>query len=940
MRVKIYKMVLAILLVNLLPEGSAWAQEIVQINGGKGSALSRTANGMIIKGTAVVRGTIIDGESQQQLPGASIVATPVNIPTDPIHVVSGEMGQFALNELVSGIYTITVSCVGYAEQKFTNVQVNGDEIKTLEISLAYSGLMSSDNNVSVSRSSEAFFDVASVSRRTESGFNAPASVYFIGTDQVQSRPALTAVDHLQGMPAVDFARHGLQQANVVVRGFNNVFSSAMLSLVDNRISQAPSLRYNAHYFMPITNEDIERIEIVSGPGSALYGPNSANGVMQIFTKSPFGSEGTTVSLGGGGRSLRLGSFRHAASFGNRVGYKISTQYYAGHDWEYRDPAEPDSFRLAEQKVASPGRDFQVQKFSAEARMDFRLAKDFTTIVSGGYSKNSGIDLTGIGASQVKDWAYLYYQGRLYYKNFYAQTFLNRSDAGETFNLRTGDPIVDKSRLLMTQIQHGLALGNWQRFTYGVDILRTRPDTEKTINGRNEEIDDINEKGVFLQSETALGAKTNLVLAGRLDKHNHLEAMTFSPRAALILKPAPNHNLRFSYNRAFNTPATNNLFLDVLSASIPSSLPEPFPRTLLAIRGQGVPSKSGLTFRRDVDGRPLMMSQLAPQAGYIPATVNAIWPRLRQILIDGSSGEIQELLMPTLPEELETAVRGDLRQLNPATGAFDLIGDVADVDPLKPTMTNSFEIGYKGLLANKLLLSVDLYHSRIQDFVGPLKVETPNVFVNPQQLAAALQPAAAAMMAVLISQGMSDDDAQKQAATILADLITAAARLPLGVISPNEVANNTDVILTYRNFGDISVEGVEINLNYYVSPAWVVGANYSFISEDLFRLVDGINNIALNAPKNKMGLSLRYYNAHRGIYAQLRARYIDAFPVESGVYFGEVENYTVLDLNVDGRIYHSSRLALTVQNLLDNKHREIVGAPEIGRLLMLRLSQSF
>ena len=156
MRVKIYKMVLAILLLNLLPEGSAWAQEIVQINGGKGSALSRTANGMIIKGTAVVRGTIIDGETQQQLPGASIVATPVNILTDPIRVVSGEMGQFALHELVSGIYTITVSCVGYAEQKFTNVQVSGDEIKTLEIALTYSGLMSSDNNVSVSRSSEAF----------------------------------------------------------------------------------------------------------------------------------------------------------------------------------------------------------------------------------------------------------------------------------------------------------------------------------------------------------------------------------------------------------------------------------------------------------------------------------------------------------------------------------------------------------------------------------------------------------------------------------------------------------------------------------------------------------------------------------------------------------------------------------------------------------------
>ncbi len=940
MRTRCYKKILSILLINLLPAIGVQAQENAYRDDGNKASPSPSTSKNVVKGAAVIRGTVVDGESQQRLPGASIVATPVTIGAAPIRTVSDETGQFEFDALRAGRYSIVVSCVGYAEQKFSNVRASAGETNVLEIALTYSGLLSNDKNVAASRSTEAFFDVVSVSRRAESGFNAPASVNFIGIDQVQSRPGLTAVDHLQGMPAVDFIRHGLHQSNIVVRGFNNVFSGAMLSLVDNRISHAPALRYNAHYFMPITNDDIERIEIVSGPGSALYGPNTANGLMQILTKSPFGSEGTTVSIGGGGRSLRLGSFRHAASFGNRAGYKISTQYYEGRDWEYRDPAEPDSFRLAGQKVASPGRDFQVKKLSADARMDFHLAKDFTAIFSAGFSKNSGIDLTGIGASQVKDWAYTYCQGRLYYKNFYAQAFLNHSDAGKTFMLRTGDPIVDKSRLVVAQIQHGFALGNRQRFTYGVEVLRTRPETGETINGRNEESDEIKETGAFLQSETALGAKTSLILIGRFDKHNHLAAMTFSPRAALLLKPAANHNLRFSYNRAFSTPSTSNLFLDILSASIPSPLPHPFPYTLLAIRGQGVPSKSGLTFRRGDDGRPLMMSPFAPQAGYIPATVNAVWPVLRQILIDGSAGEIQELLMPTLPQQLEAAVRGDLRKLNLVTGAFDLIRDVADVDPLQPTLTSSFEIGYKGLLANKLLFSADLYHSRIQNFVGPLKVETPNVFVNPQQLAAALQPTAAAITTVLMGQGMPADAAQKQAAAIVAGLVTAAARLPIGVISPNEVANDTDVILTYRNFGDISVNGVDINLNYYVTPAWIAGANYSLISDDFFSLGDGIGNIALNAPSNKMGLSLRHVDARRGIDAQLRGRYVDGFPVESGVYSGEVKNYAVVDLNVDYRFYRQTRLALLAQNILNNRHREIAGAPEIGRLLIMRLIQSF
>ena len=61
----------------------------------------------------------------------------------------------------------------------------------------------------------------------------------------------------------------------------------------------------------------------SGPGSALYGPNSANGVMHILTKSPFGSEGTTVTLGSGERSVLTGALRHAGSFDDRIGYKIS-----------------------------------------------------------------------------------------------------------------------------------------------------------------------------------------------------------------------------------------------------------------------------------------------------------------------------------------------------------------------------------------------------------------------------------------------------------------------------------------------------------------------------------------------------------------------------------------------------------------------------------------
>ena len=134
---------------------------------------------------------------------------------------------------------------------------------------------------------------------------------------------------MKSVRGVDVVNTGLNSSNVVVRGFNNVFSGSLLSLVDNRIARVPSLRVNAYSLIPTVSEDIEQIEVVSGPGAALYGPNSANGVMHILTRSPFTSQGTTISLGGGERGVLMGSLRHAGVINETIGYKLSGNYFQG-----------------------------------------------------------------------------------------------------------------------------------------------------------------------------------------------------------------------------------------------------------------------------------------------------------------------------------------------------------------------------------------------------------------------------------------------------------------------------------------------------------------------------------------------------------------------------------------------------------------------------------
>ena len=97
-----------------------------------------------------------------------------------------------------------------------------------------------------------------------------------------------------------------------------------------------------------------------------------------------------------------------------------------------------------------------------------------------------------------------------------QTFINSSNSGETFLLRDGKNFIDKSKLYVYQIQNTTTLFDRQKFTYGFDALWTRPVTENTINGVNEDDDDINESGFYLLSESKLSDRISIIAAGRID----------------------------------------------------------------------------------------------------------------------------------------------------------------------------------------------------------------------------------------------------------------------------------------------------------------------------------------------------------------------------------------------------------------------------------------
>ncbi len=898
--------------------------------------------------------------------------------------ITNERGSYRIDNLPPGTYEITISYIGYETIVATGVEIRPGESITRNFKLTAVALIGQQV-------------VVSASRKQEKALDAPASIATVDASEIRNREVLTMSEYVKTLPGVDYAQTGISQGSMVVRGFNKVFSGALLTLVDNRIARIPSLRLNAYDLIPLTSDDIERIEIVLGPGSALYGPNSANGVMHIITRSPFGSEGNTISISGGQRSVRKLSLRHASSLNNKIGIKVSGGYVATHDWEYVDPLE------VEARGFNP-RDYSTERTSGEFRLDFRPTDDLTLIGSVGYSKMSGLQQTDLGAGQAKDWTYSFYQGRLLYRGWFAQIFYNTSDAGDTELITAGDPIVDNSHLMVLQLQHNASLGQKQHFAYGADVLLTRPKTQGTVHGMHEDDDDIDEYGIYLQSETNLSDQIDLIVAGRIDKHSLIEDLSFSPRAALVIKPAQDNALRLTYNRAFSTPSTPTLFVDRVGVPDIFMLGTSFSPVLgfspaIDLRAQGT-AATGFTFRRDKNGLPMFRTPFAPIAGlskdhyfslHDPQGTNLMWGAARGVILDGLLAQFEPLAIEILadglglspdqatamieqlvgifpgviPEQLP-GLQNTAAILNTETQGFDPIPDLAnavtDISKIGSTTTETFEVGYKGIVKNKLILAADVYQTRIKNFVSPLRIETPNVFLAPGPLSEALtdaitenlkDPANASLALVLIfldhlnepEFGLVGNGNGTGIDELTQLFVSNAALIPFGTIAPEQAADPTAVIVTPRNFGRITLYGADLSFAYYPNEILAFTGNYSYVSKDLFPNLDNIGDIALNAPKHKFNIGIDCQLPNTPLTISGKLRYRGGFPMQSGIYVGKVDSHTVLDLNLTYQLPLSNdrfttSLNLNASNVLNQEYRSFVGSPWIGRLITSSLHVRF
>jgi outer membrane receptor for ferrienterochelin and colicins len=738
---------------------------------------------------------------------------------------------------------------------------------------------------------------------------AEASVSLLPRDELERRLGPDGpTGRLRDVSGIYLARKGLVQHTFAARGPGAVNSGSLLLLTDYRLASVPALRLNVPYLVPPSVEDMDRIEVVRGPGSALYGPDADRGIVHLITRSPLDAEETAGSLTVGERSLVEASVRHADRIGSAAGVKLSGGYVRGDDWPEQDPNEV--------MARDPG----LERAAGEARVDMRLDGRTTLVVAGGVAQAIRlVDLTEVGAVQLRNWRSGFVQARLERGPLFANLFANLNDAGESFQLRTGAPVIDDSRTYSAQLQHGTAVGRKVGLRYGAEVQRIVPETGGTVHGRNEADDEVTQLGGYLHATWTPSPGVDLIGGARVDYHSRLHDLAISPRLGVLIRPGASHTIRATYNRATSTPVATDLFLDLVSGTIPLDPANP----ALGYTVRAVGTADTYTFRRDCGGALAlcMRSPFIPPAGggpgqYIPADATLLWEALQQ----AAGGLLDGVPAPT-PAQVPTTL-----------GVLDLGADtfvpiardaVADLPSSRRVVTNTVEIGYVGQPLERLTLAIDLHRTRTSSVGNGLTALTPNVFIDGPALAA-----------YLTGLGFPPSAASQ--------LGTELARLPLGTVSPVEARDPTDILVAARQSGPGTYWGADISVEVALAPGASVRGAYSWISRELFRNALAPGDVALNVPRHRGALGLRLEWPAAGMGTELRARAQNAFPVISGEYSGVVPGFAELDATVTWRLPWARHISISLAalNLFDREHREFVGAPLIRRLLLTRVRAAF
>ena len=168
--------------------------------------------------------------------------------------------------------------------------------------------------------------VTSVSKTEQKLSQAAAAIFVITQEEIRRSGAMNIPDLLRMVPGMDVSQISANDWAVSARGFNQQFSNKLLVLIDGRAVYTPLLGGVNWDTQDVPLEDIDRIEVIRGPGATLWGANAVNGVINVVTKRAADTQGALVTAGGGTQRQAFGTAQFGGTIRGSTSYRAFAKY--------------------------------------------------------------------------------------------------------------------------------------------------------------------------------------------------------------------------------------------------------------------------------------------------------------------------------------------------------------------------------------------------------------------------------------------------------------------------------------------------------------------------------------------------------------------------------------------------------------------------------------
>lgn len=437
-------------------------------------------------------------------------------------------------------------------------------------------------------------EVTTASKEPVQASRTPAAIYVVTQEDIRRSGATSIPEVLRLVPGVEVARIDSNTWSLGVRGFESSLSRSVLVLIDGRTVYTPLFAGVWWNVQDTLLEDIERIEVIRGPGGTIWGANAVNAVINIITKNAKDTHGILVSAGGGSIDQGFLNFRYGGAVGNNLSYRIY-----GKAFSRGSEFHPDHRRFDDWRMAQSG-----------FRMDWDLQSKDTLTLQGDIYKGEAGERLGIATFSPPYMTDVEHYAQLAGGNLLGR-WKRTLSTGSDLQLVTYYDRTNRRQANFAEVRdtfdvdfiHHLKLIGRQNLLWGLgtrlssgNVKQVVPTLVFTPNHRTEKL-----YSAFIQDEIPIGNRLSLTIGSKF-LHNNYSGFEVQPSVRVLWTPVPQHTAWAAVTRAVRTP---------------SRIEEDFQAT-------GVLLPSPLTFFRLVGDRKFSSEQLI---GYGAGYRSLITPKL-------------------------------------------------------------------------------------------------------------------------------------------------------------------------------------------------------------------------------------------------------------------------------------------------------------------------